>query len=142
MVGAVADTHAALWRLYGDARLSSRARDFINASALAGQKVGVSSISLAEVVCLAEKGRISATAFDDLSEAVADPDGVFLEVPLTQQIVRSMVNVVRQEAPDLPDRIVAATALQLGVRVISRDGRIRASSVRTIWSTQLGSLSY
>ena len=130
MVGGVADTHAALWHLYGDARLSGRARDFINASAIAGHKVGVSSISLAEIVYLVEKQRITATAFEDLSEAVADPDGVFQEIPLTQQIVRSMKAVVRQE---VPDRIIAATALQLGVPVISRDGRIRASSVQTVW---------
>ena len=133
MVGGVADTHAALWHLYGTARFSSRARDFIHASATAGQKIGVSSISLAEIVYLVEKQRILITAFDDISEAIADPDGVFQEVPLTQQIVRSMKTVVRQEIPDLPDRIVAATALQLGVPVVSRDSRIRASSVQTVW---------
>jgi len=33
----------------------------------------------------------------------------------------------------MPDRIVAATAVHFGVPVISRDGRIRASSVQTIW---------
>jgi PIN domain nuclease of toxin-antitoxin system len=33
----------------------------------------------------------------------------------------------------MPDRIVAATALHYGVPVISRDGRIRASNIRTIW---------
>lgn len=129
----MADTHAALWHLYGDARLSSRARDFVDASARAGQKVGVSSISLAEVVYLVEKQRIPSTAFDDFSEAIADPEGVFQEIPLTQQIVRSMATILRQEVPDLPDCIVAATAMQLGVPVIRRDGRIRASRVQTIW---------
>jgi len=133
MVGGVADTHAALWHLYGDSRLSRRARDFIHASAGAAQKIGVSSISLAEIVYLVEKQRIPATAFEYLSEAVADPDGVFQEIPLTQKIVRNMKTIVRQEVPDLPDRIIAATALQLGVPVISRDGRIRASNVQTIW---------
>src|SRR3982751_494406 len=113
MVGAVADTHAALWHLYGDARLSSRARDFVDASARAGRKVGVSSISLAEVVYLVEKQRIPSTAFDDLCKAIADPEGVFQEIPLTQRIVQSMIVVIRQELPDLPDRIVAATAVQL-----------------------------
>ena len=33
----------------------------------------------------------------------------------------------------MPDRIIAATALHLGVPVISRDGKIRASTVATIW---------
>jgi len=35
--------------------------------------------------------------------------------------------------PDMPDRIVAATGIHLGVPFISRDGRIRASSINTIW---------
>jgi PIN domain nuclease of toxin-antitoxin system len=41
--------------------------------------------------------------------------------------------VNRSEVPDLPDRIVAATALALRVPLISRDARIRASQVQTIW---------
>jgi hypothetical protein len=33
----------------------------------------------------------------------------------------------------MPDRIVAATAIYLGVPVISRDGQIRASAIKTVW---------
>ncbi len=33
----------------------------------------------------------------------------------------------------MPDRIVAATAVYLGVPVISRDGRIRAANLQTVW---------
>jgi PIN domain nuclease of toxin-antitoxin system len=41
--------------------------------------------------------------------------------------------VSRSEIPDLPDRIVAATASALHVPLISRDGKIRASQIQTIW---------
>ena len=41
--------------------------------------------------------------------------------------------VSREEVPDLPDRIVAVTALALGVPLVSRDRKILASRVRTIW---------
>lgn len=41
--------------------------------------------------------------------------------------------VPRADVPDMPDRIVAATAVYFGVPVISRDARIRASNVQTIW---------
>jgi PIN domain nuclease of toxin-antitoxin system len=44
-----------------------------------------------------------------------------------------MRTVSRSEVPDLPDRIIAATAVHLGVPAISRDGKIRTSSVDTIW---------
>jgi PIN domain nuclease of toxin-antitoxin system len=44
-----------------------------------------------------------------------------------------MRQVPRSEVPDLPDRIVAATGVYLGVPVISRDRMIRAASLKTIW---------
>jgi PIN domain nuclease of toxin-antitoxin system len=33
----------------------------------------------------------------------------------------------------MPDRIIAATALTFGATLVSRDGKIRASQVQTIW---------
>jgi len=33
----------------------------------------------------------------------------------------------------MPDRIVAATGISLGVPVISRDKRIRGASLTTVW---------
>jgi PIN domain nuclease of toxin-antitoxin system len=33
----------------------------------------------------------------------------------------------------MPDRIVAATAVYFDVAVISRDRRIRAASLKTVW---------
>ena len=80
-----------------------------------------------------EKGRIPSDAYTDLTQVLNDPDGVFEEIPLNQQIVSSMHHVARNEVPDLPDRVVAATGLHLRVSIISRDGRISASSVETVW---------
>jgi predicted nucleic acid-binding protein len=36
------------------------------------------------------------------------------------------------QIPDMPDRIIAATAVHLNVPLISRDGKIRVSGVNTI----------
>ncbi len=55
MIAGVADTHAALWHLFDDARLSATARGFIDDAASARRKIALSSISLAEVVYLIEK---------------------------------------------------------------------------------------
>jgi len=41
MIAAVADTHAALWHLFDDARLSAAAADFINGAAIARRKIAV-----------------------------------------------------------------------------------------------------
>jgi predicted nucleic acid-binding protein len=58
---------------------------------------------------------------------------VFLEVPLDYDVAEAMQRVDRAQVPDMPDRIIAATALALGVPLITSDGKIRQSTVPTIW---------
>ena len=52
---------------------------------------------------------------------------------LTLAVALAVGRVLRDEVPDMPDRIIAATALHFDVPIISRDGKIKASQVRTIW---------
>ena len=54
-------------------------------------------------------------------------------MPLNRDIVDAMSTVPRDEVPDMPDRIVAATGVFFNVPVISRDGRIRAANLHTLW---------
>jgi PIN domain nuclease of toxin-antitoxin system len=129
----VADTHTTLWYLFGDPRLSAQAKQFIDQAAADRRSIEVSPISLAEIVYLVEKGRITATALEDVRKALDDPDHVFREAPFTKDVVNAMRKVARDEVPDMPDRIVSATAVYFAVPVISRDGKIRASNVQTIW---------
>jgi len=68
-----------------------------------------------------------------LRKALDDPNHVLKEVPFTADVVEAMRMVPRDAVPDLPDRIVATTAVYLGVPVISRDGRIRASNIQVVW---------
>lgn len=133
MIAGVADTHAAVWLFYGDPRLSAIAKSFFDEAAAAGRKIAHSPISLAEIVYLVEKNRLPPSAFDDLRQSLNDPDHVLEEAVLTVDGMSAMRQVSRQDIPDLPDRIVAATAVYFGVPVISRDGRIRASNLQTVW---------
>src|SRR6476661_1947913 len=128
MLAAIADTHTAIWYLYSDPRIGRAASDFIDATIASGDHIGISAISLAEIIYLIEKKRIFANAFEDLVAAIADPKTVLQEIPLDASIVLRMKEVPRDEIPDLPDRIVAATAKFYGVPVLSRDGRIRSST--------------
>ena len=133
MIVAVADTHTVLWHLYGDPKLSAVANEFISQAVQARQQIVISSISFVEIVYLVETGRISPTAYEDIMQALTDPEQVFVEAALSASIVASLRQVSRSEVADMPDRIVAATGLYFGVPVISRDRRIRAGSVKTIW---------
>jgi PIN domain nuclease of toxin-antitoxin system len=133
VIAAVADTHAALWHLFGDTRLSTLAVDFIDRAAAARQRIVVSSVRLAEVVYRVEKARLPASAYDDLRSALSDPSHVLKEAAFTIEIVDAMRRVPRVAVLDMPDRIVAATALHFGVPVISRDRRIQSFDIQAIW---------
>jgi PIN domain nuclease of toxin-antitoxin system len=133
MIAGVADTHAALWHLFGDPRLSRNAADFIDKAAAQRQKIALSAISLAEIVYLIEKNRLPRIAYEVVSGALADPEHVFTEAVCSAAVTLSMWQVPRSDIPDMPDRIIAATAVYFDVPVISRDGRIRAATIRTVW---------
>ena len=133
MIVGVADTHTALWYLHKNPRLSVTARTFMDDASRAGHAVGLSPISLAEIVYLVEKNRLPVSAYEDLKCALANPEYVIEEAPFTADVIEAMRYIRRADVPDMPDRIVAATALYLRVPVISRDGRIRSSNIQTIW---------
>ena len=133
MIVAIADTHAAVWYAFANPRLSATAHAVIERAAADGNQVGVATITFAEMVYLIEKGRIPGDAFARLTAILDAPDSELVEVTFIREIAAAMLSVARQRVPDMPDRIIAATAVHLGVPLISRDGRIRASGMTTIW---------
>jgi PIN domain nuclease of toxin-antitoxin system len=133
VIEAIADTHAVIWYIFADRRLSETARSTIEAIAARGNQVAFSSITLAEIVYLSERSRIAAETLSRLLEAVDDVSAMLVEVPFDRRIAQAMKQVERSQVPDLPDRIIAATALALNVPLISRDSKIQLSSVITIW---------
>jgi PIN domain nuclease of toxin-antitoxin system len=131
MIVAVMDTHALLWHLMEPAKLSLAAANVLN-QATADRQVGVSSISLAEIVYLEEKSRVPSGTLRRVQNVLL-PRGPFVEVPLTGTVVLRMTSIDRAHVPDFPDRLIAATALANDVPLVTCDGRIRASSVPTVW---------
>jgi PIN domain nuclease of toxin-antitoxin system len=133
VIVAVADTHVAIWYLFKNPKLSITARQAIEAAFRGREQIGVSAISLIEMVYLVEKGRIPADSFDRLVDAMASPRYPFREIAVNSAVAAQMRQVDRDEIPDMPDRIIAATGLYHRVPVISRDGKIRAANLTTIW---------
>ncbi len=133
MIGAVADTHAVIWYITDDARLSRVARDGFESQIAQGRTIGVCSITFLEIVYLQEKHRILDGTFDSLMERTRRPNSALTGIPFDSVIVHAMQRLPRNDILDMPDRMIAATALYLGLPLISRDGKIRLSSVTTIW---------
>lgn len=133
MIRAVADTHAVIWYLFEDERLSPIAREFMDDAAKNGEQIGISAISLIEIVYLAEKAKINPETFERLIQSIEADNAALVEIPVTGKIAKRMREVSHDAVPDMPDRIIAATALELSVPIISRDGKIKASGLKTIW---------
>lgn len=85
------------------------------------------------MVYLIEKGRIPPEYFSHLANLVAEFNGLFVEIPVNLILARAVSRVNVVHIPDMPDRIVAATAVHLNVPLISRDGKIQVSGINTIW---------
>ncbi len=133
MTGVIADTHAIIWYLLDSPRLSASALAQFEACRTDGIRVGVASISIVEIVYLVDKGRIPAETIPLLEKGLQQRPSLLEIVPLTQSIALAVQQVSRGQVPDLPDRVIAATALHLDVPLISRDRKIELSDVRTIW---------
>lgn len=58
MLKAIADTHAIIWYIFNDARLSQPAKLTIENIAQDGDEVGFSVITIVEIIYLTEKNRI------------------------------------------------------------------------------------
>lgn len=133
MIAAVLDTHAVIWLLHADQRLSSKALQLIEAATTQQLQVAISSISLVETAYLEEKGRIPIGTLRGLLELLDRPEPQLVEAPVSRSIITALLSISREAIPDMPDRVIAATALSLAAPLISRDGKIRDSQIETIW---------
>ena len=93
MIVGIADTHAVVWYLMDNSRLSASANQFLETSAEDGDQIGISSITLVEIVYLIEKGRIAAESLTDLAFRFGEQSAMFIEIPLDLQITRTLSNI-------------------------------------------------
>jgi PIN domain nuclease of toxin-antitoxin system len=127
------DTHAAIWHLLKSRKLSRAASAAIEKRIRRGLPIYISAVSIVEATYLAERNRISLDALNLLESALKDPSSGMVVAPLDLATASAVGRVPRDAVPELADRIIAATALQLDVPLVTRDARIQASGIRTIW---------
>ena len=133
MTDYVADTHALIWYLENSPRLGSQARVTFDACDRGEIQIYVPTICLVEIVYLMEKGRISPEMKSMLDEELKSGESGLVLADLNMDVVDQISNVLRDDIPDLPDRVIAATALALNLPLISRDRKIVLSGLDTIW---------
>lgn len=133
MSSLVVDTHAAIWYLLQSERLSQSANEALDATLKQGENIYLASISLVEVIYLVEKGKLNKDSVRALIKGIEDQSSNWILAPLDLAVVEKLSSVPRKDVPDMPDRIIAATAIHLGLPLVTADSRLRESKVTTIW---------
>lgn len=129
--GLLLDTHAAIWYAAADIRLSAKVSDRITAHIQAGHRVAISAITLVEIVYLVERNRIAVEVQATITDMIAS--GSLQVLALDAAAAQAVAQVNRAQVPDMPDRVIVATALIHGLELASRDGKIAAYYPYSIW---------
>lgn len=118
------DTHIALWLDTGDPSLRSQSRDAIDAGWQRGGTIYLSAVTVWEIAMLVDRGRVS------LDGPIVAWITRFLDrpgvegVPLSVGAMRSY-RLGAFENRDPADRLLIATAIELGCPLVTYDERIR-----------------
>ncbi len=128
MSDVLADTNVVIWQFSDPHRLSAPAVVAIQAAARTGT-IFVATMTVVELTYLIERGRFPASLLTELLDAVADPNEPFDLLPLTPEVAVALARIPRNVVGDMPDRVIAATALAHGLPLVTADRKIRGLAV-------------
>ena len=127
----VADTHVVLWLTQDQSQLSPAAISELSGARRQGS-LAIADITLREIAVQIARGRV----------AISSPAGVYLRfvetlfsvVPINAQIAERSAQFDANFPKDPADRLIAATALVYGARLVTKDKEIRESGeITCIW---------
>ena len=120
------DTHVLVWLLIAPENLSLKERKTILAARKSGQ-LAISAVSLWEIAWLAQNGRIE---IDVSVDSFVKKCASFVQIlPITQEIAIRSVQFQDSYPNDWQDRIIGATALSEGIRLLTHDKLIMKSGL-------------
>jgi PIN domain nuclease of toxin-antitoxin system len=129
MKAVAADTHAVLWFLENDSRLTTTAADAMDKA----ESIIWPTICLVEVIYLVEKRRLHEAVLPRLFGELDNPATTLELASLDHGVVLALQDISRDDVPDMPDRIIAATAWHRCLPLVTKDRQIRACGIETIW---------
>lgn len=130
----VTDTHALYWHFTNDPRLSPAARQAFRETDAGMHQILAPSIVLIEMVYLVEKGRLDLVLVDRVFASLDIVGGSYAVAPLNRHTAQALRNIPRSVVPDMPDRIITATAYQPRLPLITRDAAIhKVGVISVIW---------
>ncbi|MFQ5641763.1 MAG: type II toxin-antitoxin system VapC family toxin [bacterium] len=130
----VTDTHSLLWYIFGNERLSKKAAEIFVKTDEGEARIQIPGIVLVEIVYLMEKSKLPQLAIDTVIDLFDSSPENYNLCQVTVSTIRALQSIPREQIPDMPDRIIAATALELDLPLISKDKMItNAGMIEVIW---------
>jgi len=133
MSNAVTDTHALIWYLEDSPRLGAAANQIFDECDRGEIVIYIPTVCLVEIVYLQERGRISPDLRTQLDAELLTGTSGLVIFDLTVEVVNALAMIPPASVPDMPDRIIAATALHLNLPLITRDSRMPLTGLNLIW---------
>ena len=129
----VLDTNALIWWINDTQKLSKKARKIVK-DAEETRTIYISSISVLEIYLLIKKRRLGLYRMaDDWLQKVEDLSYVHF-VPIDNKIAVLSVELADFVHKDPADRIIIATALNLGAKLVTSDKKmLDYKQVQSIW---------
>jgi PIN domain nuclease of toxin-antitoxin system len=126
------DTHVVVWLAFDQDQISRKARRAIEEARNNADGLAISDITLLELAALASKDRIHLEI--SLESFLQEVEARFVVLPITGRACARAIGFPASYPKDPADRIIGATALVEGLRLITADREIRQSkTVQTIW---------
>lgn len=106
----------------------------MDAVAASGGFIFIPTISVIEIIYLTEKGKLLQPTLPRSIQVVNLLNSSFTFIDLNSELAQTLAQIPRSIVPDMPDRIIAATALHLNLPLVTKDRKIQAlQSIQTIW---------
>ncbi len=130
----LADTHAIIWYVEDNPRLSRRARTALDRLRDGSAIVHLSIISFFEMDYLIARKKISEKIPHILWRAVQPTESALRLAEVTAGVYQAFLKIPSHAVPELPDRIIVATALAHHAPLITADRKITQwDGVETVW---------
>ena len=126
------DTHAWIWWICGDSRLTPREREALD-NLLPSERPVLAEISLWEVAMLVERDRLELDMDLERWLAVASAPATVELARLTPAVAAEVARLPEKFHRDPADRLIVATARVMKLRVLTRDKKISAARVVPLW---------
>lgn len=130
---AVVDSHALIWYAMGRGRkLGRRARKLLARADEGQAAIYIPAIALVEVLEAAHRGTVDLTGGPEAWVRGLTASGGFRVAALTAEIV--LRSATLYSIPERGDRLIAATAVEMDLPLITWDPEIAAAAcVRQVW---------